>query len=322
MSDSNNNNSNNDDDGDGEEAPSYDWSAYYDDNGLLYYYNAVTEESSWTAPNEGFHPPPVQQEGMPVEVAEIESGLTNHSALNSGDSEEATMEETRTQPREDNNNNNNGSADNQDGVIESSAGSWVAYTDDEGREYYYNAETGATQWEKPQDGVLLDLPPPEIQDDNDNNDYEPHIDNNRDEEHDGTPPSDDDSGDEDNGISTHSSPIPLEPERETTPEPEIDPKVKLLQDAEAGLNLPDSILELGCIDNVNILLQELGGSEGGQKAMQALVTNFNSQTAICGLLGQWLTEMKGTAETEDSDAFEVAANEIRGDVQEVICKIA
>jgi hypothetical protein len=32
--------------------------------------------------------------------------------------------------------------------------------------------------------------------------------------------------------------------------------------------------------------------------------------------------MKGTAETEDSDAFEVAANEIRGDVQEVICKIA
>jgi hypothetical protein len=34
MSDSNNNNSNNDDDGDDEEAPLYDWSANYDDNGL------------------------------------------------------------------------------------------------------------------------------------------------------------------------------------------------------------------------------------------------------------------------------------------------
>jgi hypothetical protein len=310
----------NDNDNDGEEAPAYDWSAYYDDNGLLYYYNSVTEESSWTAPDGGFHPaPPVQQgaaeEGPPVEAAtEQESGSTRTPP--SGDSEEAMVEGTQPRARHDDAEALDGSAGNEDGGIVSSGGGWVAYTDDEGREYFYNAETGATQWEKPEDGVLLDLPPPETEGD-DNKDYEPPPDN-RDEDDDGTQPSDDD--DDDDEVSTPSSPVHLEPEREPTPEPEIDPKVKLLQDAETGLNLPDSILELGCIDNVNILLQELGGSEGGQKAMQALVTNFHSQTAICGLLGQWLTEMKGPAETED--AFEVAANEIREDVQEVISKIA
>jgi len=313
----------------GDEAQSHDWSAYYDDSGQLYYYNAVTEESSWTAPAEGFHPAPPPEGTDPVvdytssqsqqavvvdaqdETQEGGSTPTPMSPVGGGSEPESddtvSSDEDSSQGGADDaaSSSNAGQGDHDAAVDElpvaatvTYSSGWVAYHDDEGREYYYNAETGATQWEKPDDEVLDQAHTAE-KDSDEAIEYElTRVET--------TPP--------------QSPFIEEEPERVPTPEPEIDPKVKRLQDAEAALNLPDSILELGCIDNVNILLQELGGSEGGQKAMQSLVNNFQGQTAICGLLCQWLTEMKVPDESED--ALEEAADDIRESVQEVINKIA
>jgi hypothetical protein len=35
----------------------YDWSAFYDDEGRLYYHNAKTGKSAWDPPEDGFNPP-------------------------------------------------------------------------------------------------------------------------------------------------------------------------------------------------------------------------------------------------------------------------
>lgn len=291
----------------------YNWSAYYDDNGQLYYYNAVTQESSWTPPDEAYHP--AEEPSLPVVLQDDTGGSTptpssplegSEPESNRSVSEDDAPEQIKqvvVDPINDTIDYDcNATTSANDSTL--TASRWVAYTDDEGREYYYNTDSGETQWEKPDDVALQPtIPAVETVDD------EPINDSQRIE----TPP--------------HSSPVmevkvEIEIERVPTPELEMDPKVKRLQDAETALNLPDSILELGCIDNVNILLEELGGSEGGQKAMQSLVNNFHGQSAICGLLGQWLAEMKEPDKTQTEDTVQAATDDIRESVQETIYKIA
>jgi hypothetical protein len=41
----------------------YDWSAFYDDEGRIYYYNSKTDESSWDVPEGNYNPPPPQDDG-------------------------------------------------------------------------------------------------------------------------------------------------------------------------------------------------------------------------------------------------------------------
>lgn len=54
-----------------EEEPKFVWSAHYDDEGQLYYYNSQTEESRWDAPEEGFVPAkdPATEDAGPQWVA-------------------------------------------------------------------------------------------------------------------------------------------------------------------------------------------------------------------------------------------------------------
>ena len=290
----------------------HNWSAYYDDDGQLYYYNAVTQESSWTPPDEAYHS---AEEPLPTETLQDDmeastpmpssswkrSEPESNNSLSEDNTPERNKNQTIVDPVNDtiDHDHDATSTDNHSTLI---ASLWVAYTDDEGREYYYNTDTGETQWEKPDDATQQPTTPA-IK----TGHGEPINDSQRVE----TPP--------------HPSPdmeVEPEPERVPTPELEIDPKVKRLQDSETALNLPDSILELGCLENVNVLLEELGGSEGGQKAMQSLVNNFHGQTAICGLLGQWLAEIKEPDKTQIEDTVQVAADEIRQSVQETIYKIA
>lgn len=86
-------------------------------------------------------------------------------------------------------------------------------------------------------------------------------------------------------------------------------------------------ISIACLDNVGELLSSLGGQEGGQKAMQALITSFSGQTAVCGLLGLWLSDLKKSS-TADKDkeakreAFTMAAHSVRETAQDVVNRIA
>jgi hypothetical protein len=65
---------------------------------------------------------------------------------------------------------------------------------------------------------------------------------------------------------------------------------------------------------------------GGQKAMQALITSFHGQTAICSLLGRWLADLKASSfssgTVKQDESFNTAADEVRGIVQDMVNRIA
>lgn len=60
--------------------------------------------------------------------------------------------------------------------------------------------------------------------------------------------------------------------------------------------------------------------------MQALIASFHGQTAICGLLGLWLADLKASSSSSDAtkqeETVDTAADEVRGVVQDVVNRIA
>jgi hypothetical protein len=77
---------------------------------------------------------------------------------------------------------------------------------------------------------------------------------------------------------------------------------------------------------VHELVTKYGGSEGGQKAVQALIASLHGQTAICGLLGRWLADLKASSFSADTkkqeETFDTAADEVRGVAQDMVNRIA
>jgi hypothetical protein len=63
-----------------------------------------------------------------------------------------------------------------------------------------------------------------------------------------------------------------------------------------------------------------------QKAIQALIESYHGQTAICGLLGRWLADLRtqsaSSEETEQAKLIQGTAEDIRQMVQDVVNRIS
>jgi hypothetical protein len=205
------------DDEAGEEV--HQWSAFHDAEGRIYYCNIESGESSWDVPDK-FNPPPPPEETAAQEPAQEE---TQHEEPTEMEASEPDPDGAKTPVTED----------TAEEPTASSSEGWVAYQDDEGREYYFNTETNETTWDKP-DG------------------YEP------------TPAVDpteekEDEADQASPVRAQSpvemdeypeSPVPGEEEPEEEMEPaesveEIDHAAKRLEEAEEALNQSDAIMEPG-----------------------------------------------------------------------------
>lgn len=229
----------------------FEWSAHYDEEGRLYYYNSVTGESGWEAPTDGFNPPEEPS-----------------------DNQESAGATVTDAPDEDEN----------DGVRDTA---WVAYTDEEGREYYYNLKSGESQWDKPEHYKKA----PADEDDDDQAAAKDEVGGSVTKSPSTAYDDDERSGGEEVDMTKRSSRLEgkvaspdLEHREET-----IDPAVQRLQDAEAALNSPDSVLEPSCLANVSEVVEANGGNPA--KAIAALIENYHGQTAVCGLLSRWLADL-------------------------------
>jgi len=308
------------------------WVALTDEEGRTYYYNQDTEATQWDEPAEGF-----------VSEGEAQLKSQQERPSDAGAEEEKRGESTdpkkepagtkwvahkdeegRTyfynelsgetqwdEPAEGFVSAEDAAADSAaavDGDQGTDGGTWIAHKDEEGREYYYNEESGETQWEKPEGAKIV--APEQME-----------LEQSRESEDDRAP----DSTESDDPNRTPSQdPIAMEVEQ---PEPEeveeVDPAVKRLREAEDSLATPDSILEPDCFSNVT----EVVASEDGNptKALNLLVENYHSQTGVSGLLARWLSNMKSasaSANRSKEESSEVTNNEIRNTAQEVISRVA
>mmetsp|Transcript_3943 Transcript_3943/g.6029 ORF Transcript_3943/g.6029 Transcript_3943/m.6029 type:complete len:1253 (-) Transcript_3943:27-3785(-) len=314
------------------------WTKQSDDDGNIYYYNETTQETTWDKPNSYQEQDPgnnLDSTGTPP----MSSPLQNDALSPTKQEPSSPTVKCIWSKHQDeegrvyyyNEKTEETQWDKPDGFIErcenfaptssTDTTSWSKHLDKDGRQYYYNEDTGETQWDKPDD-------------------YEVKEDAKRDQE--------DNKESSEEPLTSHEQKIKQGDEMAKEKEPEIDPAIKKIQDAEAVLNGTDAIMEPGCFTNVGELISGLGGQKGGQKAMQSLVTSFHGQTAVCGVLGLWLADLMATSsarnkkkEEDDkktnqkiakapfqndyhdhTDPFEKASNHVRSAVEQVVTNIA
>eukprot|EP00536_Pseudo-nitzschia_multiseries_P004022 jgi/Psemu1/284807/fgenesh1_pg.65_\ len=309
----------------GQSGTDGDWIELQDDGGRTYYYNEKTEETKWDRPaamdktEDTVVPkteePPVatddKADGAWIELKDNEgrtyyyneetkettwdrpAGLDEAKDIDVGVSP-ARPESPMADQQED------------DGAPVT-AGDWTRYKDEEGRFYYYNAETQLTVWDKPSGFDDL-LKMARATSDGDDDDVGGGMD---------LSPPRPQSPEE-------ASPVPMDEEPE---EEVVDPAVKRLEEAKHALVQPDAIMETGILSHLTEVVKS--DERNPKNAIQALTESAHGQTAVCGLLGRWLADLKSqtssSSGTTDADAhakrFQKSADGIREMTQEVVNRI-
>jgi len=302
-----------------------DWVELQDDEGRTYYCNEKTEETTWDRPaamdqSKDVDAPKVETapgttddraDGAWIELQD-EEGLTYYY---NEETKETTWEQPKTFVKQDDNDAGVSPVRPQSPVDDQqeddgapvTAGDWTRYKDDEGRFYYYNAETQQTVWDKPPgfDDLLKKAMAESEADDDDvggGMELSPP-----------RPQSPDDA-----------SPVQMEEEPE---EEVVDPAVKRLEEARRSLTQPDAIMETGILSHLTEVVK--GDGRNPKNAIQALGESAHGQTAVCGLLGRWLADLKSqtSASSGTTDAaahakrFQKSSDDIREMTQEVVNRI-
>ena len=153
-------------------------------------------------------------------------------------------------------------------------GGWVAYKDDEGRFYYYNGDSGETQWERPE------VAPGTASGVNDVGDS---------------------AGDEEAKVEPVSEAQETQAEVKTeaaTVEQKSEPQVEeeekpaeAVVTPEEFLGQPDAIMEPGVLDRIDDLVRDRGAGSALPFAAKTLAAGYGGDTSVCGLLGLWLAEL-------------------------------
>ena len=70
--------------------------------------------------------------------------------------------------------------------------------------------------------------------------------------------------------------------------------------AKQFLQRPNTVMDHRLLDHINVLVRELGLHVAKSKAMQLLMNIYGGGTAIWGLMGLWLAELKATSDAGGS----------------------
>lgn len=266
-----------------EERTIGDWTSYQDDEGRIYYYNNVTEESSWDTPP-GFEDADAADASDQVDAAAAvnentaaepdDDGITKSPTLDGNDDDGISQSPTTTTLEQQVGQDDEDFADG-----EEIGDGWIAYKDDEGRTYYYNSVSEETQWEKPDiQQVNVVSRPSDIDKRDEGGDYVM----------DASPTASDREDEAEDETETKET-----TNDDATTTKDLEEKDDPVTKAENFLKEPDAIMESQVFDHISTLVTEMG-PQAGVKVMYSLMNGYQGETAICGLMGLWLAELKAS----------------------------
>ena len=292
-----------------------------------YYANSETGESTWDAPP-GFEDLAAtaslaadDDDGRVVVGGRADDDDDNDNdklTMNNEDNNSATIAaidnahnsiKRNSSSSSSSSNNTNNISNIDDG--EEIGNGWVAYKDDEQRIYYYNNITGETQWDRPgeeeevKDDDDVDEEKEKLGvDEDDEEEEEDRNDGNND--HGGMFNVNDNVHVDDNNINHHRDNVNQQQLHEEQQQKQlqkeyssssasIKTKTAIIIQSEKLLQQPDAIMESNVLSIITTLVSEQGPAIAGPKAIQYLIQGYVGNTAICGVLGQWLARLKSSS---------------------------